>query len=103
MPVKTGDRLRPERPSTIPAANAAVYLLDPNKGYYVARKGSNGSYASLGRTEWEWGEFRKISQRDSYDVEGAPRHFPSLPGFSCIARLREIHRRADQNYHNRQN
>src|ERR1700730_16159422 len=38
---------------------ATVYLLDPAKGYYVARKGSNGFICFVTRTEWEWGKFRK--------------------------------------------
>jgi hypothetical protein len=53
-------------------ANATVYLLDPNKGYYVARKGSNGFICFVSRTEWEWGEFRNdIASAMSYDAEGA--------------------------------
>jgi hypothetical protein len=53
-------------------ANATVYLLDPNKGYYVARKGSNGFICFVSRTEWEWGEFRNdIASAVSYDAEGA--------------------------------
>src|ERR1700757_3489494 len=53
-------------------ANATVYLLDPNKGYYVARKGSNGFICFVSRTEWEWGEFRNdIESAISYDAEGA--------------------------------
>ncbi|HTQ27277.1 MAG TPA: hypothetical protein VMI35_04080 [Puia sp.] len=38
-------------------AGAAVYLLDPRKGYYLARKGTNGFSAYVNRTEWERGEF----------------------------------------------
>jgi hypothetical protein len=58
-------------------ANATVYLLDPNKGYYVARKGSNGFICFISRTEWEWGEFRKdIATAISYDAEGARAIFP---------------------------
>jgi hypothetical protein len=53
-------------------ANATVYLLDPNKGYYVGRKGSNGFICFISRTEWEWGEFRNdIASAISYDAEGA--------------------------------
>ncbi|MGH2563698.1 MAG: hypothetical protein ACRDE5_04245 [Ginsengibacter sp.] len=36
---------------------ATVYLLDPAKGYYVARKGTNGFSAYIERTDWSRGEF----------------------------------------------
>ncbi|MFI5161475.1 MAG: hypothetical protein ACHQHN_09365 [Sphingobacteriales bacterium] len=53
-------------------ANATVYLIDPDKGYYVGRKGSNGFVCFVTRTEWEWGEFRNdIASAISYDAEGA--------------------------------
>ena len=52
--------------------DATVYLLDPQKGYYIAQKGSNGFICFVARTEWEWGEFRKdIATAISYDAEGA--------------------------------
>ncbi len=51
---------------------ATVYLLDPNKGYYVARKGSNGFVCYVNRTGWEWGEFRQdMVAAMSFDAEGA--------------------------------
>ena len=57
--------------------DATVYLLDPQKGYYVARKGSNGFICFVSRTEWEWGEFRTdIATAISYDAEGAKTIFP---------------------------
>jgi hypothetical protein len=52
--------------------DATVYLLDPQKGYYIARKGSNGFVCFVTRTEWEWGKFRKdVAAAISYDAEGA--------------------------------
>jgi hypothetical protein len=58
-------------------AGATVYLLNPNKGYYIARKGSNGFICFVTRTEWEWGEFRNdIATAISYDAEGAKLIFP---------------------------
>lgn len=52
--------------------SATVYLLDPTKGYYVARAGTNGFVCFISRTEWEWGEFRKdLAVPMSYDAEGA--------------------------------
>jgi hypothetical protein len=55
---------------------ATVYLLDPNKGYYVARKGSNGFVCFVTRTEWEWGEFRNdICTAIAFDAEGARTNF----------------------------
>lgn len=52
--------------------NATVYLLDPLKGYYISRQGTNGFVCFISRTEWEWGEFRKdLAIPMSYDAEGA--------------------------------
>lgn len=36
---------------------ATVYLLDPAKGYYMARQGTNGFTAYVERTDWSRGEF----------------------------------------------
>jgi hypothetical protein len=56
---------------------ATVYLLDPAKGYYIARKGSNGFITFVMRTAWEWAEFRNdIVTAISYDAEGARVIFP---------------------------
>jgi hypothetical protein len=57
--------------------DATVYLLDPQKGYYVARQGSNGYICFISRTEWEWAEFRNdLFAPISYDAEGARSIFP---------------------------
>jgi hypothetical protein len=57
--------------------NATVYLLDPKRGYYVARKGSNGFICFIDRTEWDRKEFRKdLASPISYDAEGARVIFP---------------------------
>ena len=57
--------------------NATVYLLDPQKGYYVGRQGSNGYICFVSRTEWEWNEFRNdLFTPISYDAEGARAIFP---------------------------
>jgi hypothetical protein len=57
---------------------ATVYLLDPAKGYYIARKGTNGFICFIDRTDWEWGEFRKdLFAPISYDAEGARTIFPT--------------------------
>lgn len=51
---------------------ATVYLLDPDKGYYVTHKGSNGFVCFVARTEWEWGKFNNdIATPVSYDEQGA--------------------------------
>ena len=56
---------------------ATIYLLDPAKGYYVARKGTNGFICFVMRTAWEWAEFRNdIYTAISYDAEGARAIFP---------------------------
>ena len=56
---------------------ATVYLLDPEKGYYVARQGNNGFICFVARTDWERGEFRQdFAAAISYDAEGAGTIFP---------------------------
>ena len=58
-------------------SGATVYLLDPQKGYYVGRQGSNGFICFVSRTEWEWEEFRNdLATPISYDAEGAKTIFP---------------------------
>lgn len=58
-------------------AGATVYLLDPAKGYYIARKGTNGFICFISRTEWQWAEFRNdVCTPISYDAEGARTIFP---------------------------
>jgi hypothetical protein len=53
-------------------SGATVYLLDPGKGFYVGKKGTNGFVCFISRTEWEWGEFRQdLAAPISYDAEGA--------------------------------
>jgi hypothetical protein len=57
--------------------DATVYLLDPKKGFYVGRQGSNGFICFVTRTEWEWEEFRNdLAAPISYDAEGARSIFP---------------------------
>jgi hypothetical protein len=56
---------------------ATVYLLDPEKGYYIARKGTNGFCAFVDRTDWEWGDFVQDSYTAiSYDAEGVKTYMP---------------------------
>jgi hypothetical protein len=58
-------------------AGATVYLLDPAKGYYIARKGTNGFITFVMRTAWEWAEYRNdVITAISYDAEGARTIFP---------------------------
>ena len=58
-------------------AKATVYLLDPAKGYYVARAGTSGFVCFVARTNWEWAEFRKdLFGPMAYDPEGARTIFP---------------------------
>jgi hypothetical protein len=57
--------------------DATVYLLDPQKGFYIGRQGTNGFICFVSRTEWEWEEFRKdLATPISYDAEGARSIFP---------------------------
>jgi hypothetical protein len=57
--------------------SATVYLLDPEKGYYIARKGTNGFSTFVNRTEWEWAEFVQDTYAAiSYDAEGTKTYMP---------------------------
>ncbi|HWA35815.1 MAG TPA: hypothetical protein VG737_16850, partial [Cyclobacteriaceae bacterium] len=59
-------------------AGSTVYLLDPDKGFYIARKGSNGFICFVLRTEWERGEYRDdLASPISLDAEGAHTIFPA--------------------------
>ena len=52
--------------------HATVYLMDPVKGFYIGRKGTNGFVCFVSRTDWEWAEFRKdLATPISFDAEGA--------------------------------
>lgn len=56
---------------------ATVYLLDPAKGFYIARKGTNGFICLISRTEWEWGKFRNdLFAPMGFDPEGVRTIFP---------------------------
>ena len=58
-------------------AAPTVYLLDPVKGYYEARKGANGFICFIARTNWEWAEFRKdVFAPMAFDAQGAKTIFP---------------------------
>jgi hypothetical protein len=53
-------------------AQATVYLLDPTKGYYMARKGTNGFSAFVNRTEFERERFDPDEYAPiSYDSTGS--------------------------------
>jgi hypothetical protein len=57
--------------------DATIYLLDPEKGYYISRQGTNGFVCFIARTEWEWPEFRQdLATPISYDAEGAKTIMP---------------------------
>jgi hypothetical protein len=54
---------------------ATVYTLDPNTGYVLDRKGSNGLSCIVERTEWARAEFRNdIYTALCYDEEGSKNH-----------------------------
>jgi hypothetical protein len=65
---------------------ATVYLLDPDKGYYIGRQGTNGFSTFINRTDWEWAEFVQDSYAAiGYDAEGAKTY---LPVFFAVAEMR---------------
>jgi hypothetical protein len=52
-------------------AKASVYLLDPGKGYYVSRPGTNGVACAVQRTQWEFADYRNdIYYGICYDAAG---------------------------------
>src|SRR5258707_11207730 len=58
---------------------ATVYLLDPEKGYYIGRQGTNGFICFVARTDWEHGEYRNdFAAAISYDAEGAKTIWPTF-------------------------
>ena len=58
-------------------SEATVYLLDPEKGYYMVRQGNNGFICFVVRTDWTRGEFRQdFAAAISYDAEGTEYIFP---------------------------
>jgi hypothetical protein len=57
-------------------ARAAVYLLDPKKGYYLARPGTNGVVCAVQRTQWELADYRNdIYYGICYDAAGLKTYF----------------------------
>ena len=65
---------------------ATVYLLDPKKGYYIARQGTNGFSVYVNRTEWERTEFVQDTYAAlGFDAEGAK---TLLPIFIEVAAMR---------------
>jgi hypothetical protein len=75
--------------SALPARlrdQATVYLLDPKKGYYVGRQGTNGFATFINRTQWEWAEFAPDAYTAiSYDAEGVKTY---LPPYFAVAEMR---------------
>src|ERR1700757_3338929 len=58
-------------------SEATVYLLDPTKGYYMAKQGTNGLTAFVMRTQWEKAEFLPNDYSPmSYDEAGAKTFVP---------------------------
>jgi hypothetical protein len=65
---------------------AAVYLLDPQKGYYMTRKGTNGFSVFVIRTQWEQSEFlADMYMSISFDEEGGKTF---MPMFFDVAAMR---------------
>jgi len=65
---------------------ATVYLLDPKKGYYMARQGMNGFSTFVLRTDWEHAEFvQDYYAAISYDAEGSKIY---LPVYLDVAQMR---------------
>jgi hypothetical protein len=55
--------------------SATVYLLDPQKGYVLGRKGQNAWSCIVERTEWRFEDFRNdVYTPLCYDAQGAAHH-----------------------------
>ena len=65
--------------SAVPPAlreQASVYLLDPSKGYRLAKQGTSGVVCLVERTQWQDAEFRNdLFVPLCYDDAGAKTHF----------------------------
>jgi hypothetical protein len=54
---------------------AAVYVLDPAKGYVLERAGTNGQSCFVGRTEWKFADYRNdVYDPVCYDAVGVKNH-----------------------------
>jgi hypothetical protein len=64
--------------SALPPAmrdKASVYLLDPQKGYHLFRRGTSGVTCLVERTVWEWAELRNdVYIPLCYDAAGTKAH-----------------------------
>jgi len=66
--------------------HATVYLLDPQKGYYKARQGTNGFSTFVNRTQWQNVEFlQDIYEAISFDSAGSKAY---LTPFFDVAAMR---------------
>ncbi|APO77914.1 hypothetical protein AM571_PC00170 (plasmid) [Rhizobium etli 8C-3] len=74
--------------SALPPAlrgKAAVYILDPAKGYALARQGSNGLACLVERTAWELADFRNdIYIPLCYDAAGTNAHFKVIMDVAAL-------------------
>lgn len=97
--------------SAVPPAlreRATVYLLDPNKGYYLSRQGTSSLSCVVQRTAWEYADFRNdIYWPVCYDAVGTKTHLKVImdsaalraQGMSPAALKAEIARRyGDRSY-----
>lgn len=72
MPLSLEVRLALSALPPILRGKAAVYVLDPAKGYVLERAGSNGQSCFVGRTEWKFADYRNdVYDPVCYDAVGA--------------------------------
>jgi len=87
--------------STLPPqlrSDATVYLLNPDKGYYISRQGTNGFVCFIARTEWEWAEFRQdVATPISYDAEGSK---TIMPVYIDVASMRASGKSSPKSWQN---
>jgi len=81
---------------------ATVYLLDPKKGYYLARQGTSGVTCIVQRTDWDMVDFRNdVYWPVCYDAVGTRTYLKAIMdaaalrahGMSPLALKAEIERR----------
>ena len=75
---------------------ATVYLLDPHKGYYIGKQGTNGFATFINRTEWERAEFVPDTYAAvSYDAKGVKTYSACFFCCSNNEGFRKIHLGSD--------
>jgi hypothetical protein len=102
MPVKLETRFALSAAPPRLREQATVWLLDPKKGYYLARQGTSAVTCLVQRTSWEMAEFRDdVYWGVCYDAAGTATYLKPImdaevfraQGMSAVALKAEIQKR----------